>query len=131
MKHFLSEYHNLFLSLQDRYFRSLHYTSANELQTELILFITLAGCDNFANQFFQLWYETYQQGGVYHVECGMEGCQSKCQAGGINGIGRYINAYYTAYGTYKREKYYQHPDNAEHVEQKVCHSCATGLSVGR
>ena len=77
MLHLLAEYYNLLLGLEYRYFRGLHDTAANELQTELVLIIGLAGFDYVADQFLQLGNETYQQRCVYYVECGVECSQGK------------------------------------------------------
>ena len=127
--HPLAEDHDFLLRLQDRDFRGLHDTAANVLQAEFVLFFGLLGLDEEAHQLFNLRNEPDQDGGVDHIETGMERCQREGKLGGVLLGGIRIQAHDAADHPDEREEENEHPDDAEHVEHQVRHSGPSRLRI--
>jgi len=79
----LGKTHDFLLCLEHRQLGSLHDAHLNEAQSEVVLVVVGAGLDEPTHHLFNLRDEPYQQGGVGHVEAGVECRQHNGQEGSL------------------------------------------------
>ena len=132
----LGETVDFLLSLQYRDFRSLHDTTLDEAQAEVVLVGILLRTDNLAYQLLNLWDKPYQDKGVGEVERGMEGGKHEGELGCIGNemrialLHHVVIAYPSADQMDERTEHAEYPQHTEDVEHHVPHRRSSSLRIG-
>ena len=112
----LGETVDFLLSLQNGDFRSLHDTTLDEAQAEVVLVGILLRTDNLAYQLLNLWDKPYQDKGVGEVERGMEGGKHEGELGCIGNemrivlLHHIVETYPTANQMDERTEHAEYPE---------------------
>ena len=127
----------LLLCLQHGEFRGLHDAGGDEAQAEvLLLALGFLGLDDAAHELLYLRNEPDEDGGVGHVEAGVEGSEHERQLGGVLEEARLafhygvVVAHERAYHVDEGTEHQQYPHHSEDVEEHMGEGSAARLRVG-
>ena len=138
--HTVGEQLNLLLGFEYREFGSLHETSRNEVQTEILVLIDLLRFDNPADETLDLRDEPNEDARVSHIETGVEGSQYETQLGRISQKSRSARNFLGHGGVVTHEAAYhidegaedeENPNDTEDIEEHVCQGCTACLRISR
>ena len=122
------------LSLENRKFGSRQDTTADEVESELVVLVLILRYDYAAHEFLDKLDEPYQDEHVTYIESCMERCQNERKFSSLRsciGSGKsYVVAHKRAHHVYERLEADEHPEYAEQVEEHVGEGGSARLSVG-